>query len=107
METNDESNENIKQEQICDEVQHFIEVYDDVLVKIGIQASMEHGPGVLMVDIEDREAGKINSKYIKIEDIPDHMHGYKERIINNPARDRTIYYTVSYKDNSAIMERQL
>ena len=46
------------QEQICDEVQHFIEVYDDVLVKICIQASTEHGPGVLMVDIEDREAGK-------------------------------------------------
>ena len=107
METNMENNESNEKGQVCDEVQHFIEVYDDVLLKICIQASTEHGPGVLMVDIEDREAGKINSKYIKLEDIPDHMHGYKERIINNPERDRTIYYTVSYKDNSAIMERQL
>ena len=95
------------QGKLCDEIQHFIEVYDDVLVKICIQANMEHGPGVLMVDIEDREAGKINSKFIKLEDIPEHMAGYKERIISNPARSRTIYYSVSYKDNSGIIERQL
>ena len=95
------------QEKLCDEIQHFIEVYDDVLVKICIQANMEHGPGVLMVDIEDRGEEKINSKFIKLEDIPEHMNGYKERIISNPNRSRTIYYTVSYKDNSGIIERQL
>ena len=93
-----------------DKITNFINNYDHTLTQICIKARSEHGIGVLVVDISDKSSDNNNechTHYFPVNDIPEHLIGYKERLLTNPQRDRTIYYVVSYKDLSNVIEKIL
>ena len=88
---------------------NFINQYDDTLTQICIKARNEHGLGLLVVDISNNEINKekCNTHYFPINDIPETLDDFKKRLLDNPAKDRTIFYVISYNNISKVIEKLL
>ena len=84
-------------------IQEFLQVFQKDLIQMAIQYRLEHGVGVLMVNLVSGKE-ELDVEYYLYPDLPPDL---QKRLDNNPQLNSTIYYLISLKNCSLVYEHNL
>lgn len=86
-------------------INEFLKKYEDTIIQMTIQYTMENGPGALYVDLVPN-VEELDVAYFKFNDIVN--PNLKKRIATNPKRNTCVYYVIRMgPKNAFIFERDV